>query len=141
MAVLINNLQEEEITAEMKDLIKKVSQKVLESEEVDKEVSVALVDNEYIKELNNKYRSKDEATDVLSFPQEDKDLLGDIIISIPRAKEQAEEYNHSLAREIGFLTVHGMFHLIGYDHHQQAEKEEMRAKEEEVLAQFDLTRE
>lgn len=141
MAVLINNLQEEDITVEMKELIKKLSQKVLELEEVDKEVSIALVDNEYIKELNNKYRNKDEATDVLSFPQEDEDLLGDIIISIPRAREQAEEYNHSLAREIGFLTVHGMFHLTGYDHHQQDEKEEMRAKEEEVLAQFNLTRE
>ncbi|MBM7556243.1 rRNA maturation RNase YbeY [Halanaerobacter jeridensis] len=141
MEILINNLQgDSEIDSEVSDLITKVSKRVLEVEKVDKEVSIALVDNQYIKELNDKYRSKNEATDVLSFPQEDENLLGDIIISIPRAKEQAQEYNHSLAREIGFLTVHGMLHLTGYDHHEPQKKEKMRAKEEEILAHFDLSR-
>ena len=141
MKILINNLQEQsEIDEEVNELIKKVSQQVLAVEEIDKEVSIALVDNQYIKDLNDKYRSKNEATDVLSFPQDDDKLLGDIIISIPRAKEQAQEYNHSLAREIGFLTVHGMLHLSGYDHHQPQQKEKMRAQEEKILNYFDLTR-
>ena len=141
MEILINNLQEElEITDEITDLIKKISRKVLAVEDIDKEVSIALVDNQYIKELNDKYRSKNEATDVLSFPQDDQDLLGDVIISVPRAKEQAKEYNHSLAREVGFLTVHGMLHLNGYDHHQPQKKKVMRAKEEEILAEFNLQR-
>ena len=141
MEVLINNLQEQAaIDEEIKKLIKKVSHKVLTVEGIDKEVSIALVDNQYIKDLNDKYRNKNEATDVLSFPQDDEELLGDIIISIPRAKEQAEEYNHSLAREIGFLTVHGMLHLSGYDHHQPQQKEKMRAQEEKILNHFNLTR-
>ena len=132
--------EENKISQDSNDLIRKVSKKALTLEKIDKEVSIALVDNQYIKDLNKKYRNKDEATDVLSFPQEDEALLGDIIISVPRAKKQAQEYNHSLAREIGFLTVHGIFHLMGYDHHDAAEKAEMRRKEEEVLTHFNLTR-
>jgi probable rRNA maturation factor len=141
MAILINDLQDDlAITSEIKDLIRNVSQEVLNREDVDKEVSIALVDNQYIKELNQKFRSKDEVTDVLSFPQEDEELLGDIIISIPRAQDQAEEYNHSLAREIGFLIVHGMLHLNGYDHHDPAQKKVMRQAEENILNQLNLTR-
>ncbi|MGM0369687.1 MAG: rRNA maturation RNase YbeY [Bacillota bacterium] len=141
MAILINDLQDElTITSEINDLIRTVSQEVLNREEIDKEVSIALVDNQHIAKLNQKFRSKDEVTDVLSFPQEDEELLGDIIISIPRAQDQAEEYNHSLAREIGFLIVHGMLHLNGYDHHNPTQKKVMRQLEEEILTQLNLTR-
>ena len=103
------------------------------------EVSVAFVSNEQIKELNKKYRNKDEATDVLSFPI-DNEILGDIIISTQRAAEQAEEYGHSLERELAYLTVHGILHLFGYDHHGKEEKKEMRQKEERVLTQLGISR-
>ncbi|WP_207857163.1 rRNA maturation RNase YbeY [Lucifera butyrica] len=115
------------------------------------EVSVILVDDEYIKELNAAYRGKDMATDVLSFalnegeepeiidgPQET--LLGDIVISIETARRQSEEYGHSLERELAYLTVHGMLHLLGYDHEEEAAKEEMRTEEEHVLSSLGLVR-
>lgn len=103
------------------------------------EVSVAFVTNEKIKELNKKYRNKDEATDVLSFPI-DEEILGDIIISAERAAAQAKEYGHSLKRELAYLTVHGILHLFGYDHHNKEEKSEMRQKEERVLTQLNISR-
>src|SRR6056297_367501 len=103
------------------------------------EVSIAFVSNQQIKELNNKYRDKNEATDVLSFPI-DEEMLGDIIISAQRAAEQSEEYGHSLKRELAYLTVHGMLHLFGYDHHSEKEKEEMRQKEKRVLTQLNISR-
>jgi len=142
MEILINNLQEEiEVTTKIEELIKKVINETAKLEGIDaKEVSVALVTNEYIKELNAKYRDKDEPTDVLSFPL-DEELLGDIIISLERAQKQANEYNHSLNREVGFLTVHGMLHLLGHDHYQEEERKVMRRKEEEVLTKLNLNRE
>ncbi|MFW6280410.1 MAG: rRNA maturation RNase YbeY [Halanaerobium sp.] len=103
------------------------------------EVSVAFVTNEKIRELNKKYRKKDEATDVLSFPI-DEEILGDIIISTERAAAQAKEYGHSLKRELAYLTVHGILHLFGYDHHNKKEKSEMRQKEERVLTQLNISR-
>ena len=103
------------------------------------EVSIAFVSNQQIKELNNKYRDKNEATDVLSFPI-DEEMLGDIIISAQRAAEQSKEYGHSLKRELAYLTVHGMLHLFGYDHHSAKEKDEMRQKEKRVLTQLDISR-
>ncbi len=142
MEILINNLQEEiEMTTKIEELIKKVINETAKLEGIDaKEVSVALVTNEYIKELNAKYRDKDEPTDVLSFPL-DEELLGDIIISLERAQKQANEYNHSLNREVGFLTVHGMLHLLGHDHYQEEERKVMKRKEEEVLKKLNLNRE
>lgn len=116
------------------------------------EISVRFVDNEQIRELNSQYRNIDSATDVLSFPlgeNGDYDrnpgtnavLLGDIVISIQRAMEQAEEYGHSLDREIAFLTVHSMLHLLGYDHVDGGlEAVRMREKEETVLTQLGLKR-
>ncbi|MBQ9969496.1 MAG: rRNA maturation RNase YbeY [Oscillospiraceae bacterium] len=116
------------------------------------EVSVTFVDNEQIRELNAEYRNKDSATDVLSFPLGENGeydvnmetgalLLGDIIISVPRAIEQAEMYGHSLRREIGFLTVHSMLHLLGYDHENEGiEAVRMREKEEQVLNKLGLKR-
>ena len=116
------------------------------------EISVRFVDNEQIKELNAQYRNIDKETDVLSFPlgengeydvnpETNACLLGDIVISVPKAMEQAQEYNHSLDREIAFLTVHSMLHLLGYDHvNGGLEAVRMREKEETVLTQLGLKR-
>ena len=94
---------------------------LVEGKSLDYEVSISLVNNEEIKELNRDYRGVDSETDVLSFPLEDDfgmdlPLLGDIIITVEKALEQAEEYGHSLEREMAYLTAHSMFHLMGYDH-------------------------
>lgn len=139
--VEFNNQQNElEISQEMLELLKKVVITAAELEGYSGgEVSIAFVSNQKIKELNTKYRDKNEATDVLSFPI-DAEMLGDIIISASRAAEQAEEYGHSLKRELAYLTVHGMLHLFGYDHHSAEEKKEMRQKEERVLTQLDISR-
>ncbi len=144
MAVLINNLQDNfEVAPELEEIITKVAIKVLDFEGVkeEKEVSIALVDDKYIHGLNHRYRGKDQPTDVLSFPQDDDYLLGDIIISLETAQRQSEEYQHSFLREVGFLTVHGMLHLLGHDHYEESEREIMRTKEEEILVELNLTRE
>jgi len=100
-------------------------------------VSITFTDNESIRELNREYRDIDRATDVLSFPMDDEGddvVLGDIVISLERAKEQAIEYGHSLEREISFLCVHSTLHLLGYDHETGEEDEkEMFMKQEEIL--------
>ena len=107
------------------------------------------VDNEQIREMNSAYRDKDSATDVLSFPMYEADeaiedeeeiLLGDIVISLERAAEQAEEYGHSLEREVMYLIVHGLLHLAGYDHMEDDEKKEMRRREEELLTVIGASR-
>lgn len=113
------------------------------------EVSVILTDNEGIRVLNREYRGKDCPTDVLSFALDegeeianasDLHLLGDIVISLERAMEQAEEYGHSLEREAGFLTAHGMLHLLGYDHDTPDEEKEMQELTENVLRNLTLVR-
>jgi len=125
---------------------------VLENFPSDAEVSVRFVDDEEIRRLNREYRGKDSETDVLSFPlgtegtygadpRTGRLMLGDIVISIPRAMEQAELYAHSLQREIGYLTVHSMLHLLGYDHVGEGlEQVRMREKEEHVLMHMGLKR-
>ncbi|OCA91148.1 rRNA maturation RNase YbeY [Bacillus sp. FJAT-27225] len=118
------------------------------------EVSVTFVDNERIHAINLEYRQKDAPTDVISFPMEEQGegeieisgadmprILGDIIISIERAKEQAEEYGHTYARELGFLAVHGFLHLLGYDHESKEEETEMFSLQKEILEEFGLARE
>ena len=134
------------------ELINKAGKLCLEQENVpyDKaEVSVTFVDKDEIKSLNCDFRGKDAVTDVLSFPQfespEDipKDtvaLLGDVVICQERAKEQAEEYGHSYERELIYLFVHSMMHLLGYDHIKDEEKAEMRKAEEGVLFKMGITR-
>ena len=116
---------------------------------VDTSFDVIFVDNSYIHNLNKLYRGIDRETDVITFALEDDDLvlngsdmrmLGDIYISIPRAKLQAEEYGHSFKRELAFLAVHGFYHLLGYDHQTKEEEEVMFGKQEEVLAEFDIKR-
>lgn len=114
------------------------------------EISVTFVTPEEIRELNGQYRGKDAVTDVLSFPQFDDwdDLpetgeiaLGDVVICMERAREQAEEFGHSLRREVLYLFVHSVYHLLGYDHMEEREKQQMRQKEEAVMAQLGVVRE
>ncbi len=122
---------------------------VLENIPENVEVSILLVDNEQIKELNSKHRKKDTPTDVLSFPlltefhnlpEDDIIYLGDIVISVERAKEQADEYGHSFKREIGFLIAHSILHLLGYDHMIEEDEKCMIDKQEEILNNIGLTR-
>jgi probable rRNA maturation factor len=139
----------------MEELIQKVIQGVLKQsgshlgDEV--AVSVTLVDNPTIHELNREHRNVDRPTDVLSFSQlEGEEMpalppgealpLGDLVISLERCKEQAEEYGHSFERELGFLVAHGTLHLLGYDHQTPEEEAEMMAKTEAVLAELGLSR-
>ncbi|NRG43736.1 rRNA maturation RNase YbeY [Bacillus sp. CRN 9] len=117
------------------------------------EVSVTFVNNERIQEINREYRDKDRPTDVISFAMEElgegeialmgEDLprvLGDIIISIPKAKEQAEEYGHTFMRELGFLAVHGFLHLLGYDHETTEEEKIMFTRQKDILDEYGLER-
>ncbi len=111
-------------------------------------LNIIFVDNKMIQKLNNKYRNNDKVTDVLSFEIEDKNwpkvtdkhILGDIYISIPQAKKQAIEYQHSLFREVAFLTVHGVYHLLGYDHQDKNSEKIMFQKQEEVLEEYGIKR-
>lgn len=109
------------------------------------EVSVSFVGDEEIHELNQRYRNVDRSTDVLSFPMDDADelgdgLLGDIVISVPTAQRQAVEYAHSLEREVGFLLVHGFLHLNGFDHDEPEAQREMFDIQDEVLERIGLHR-
>jgi len=118
----------------------------------DTELSILLVDNSFIRKLNAFYRKQDKATDVLSFAMnelgEDEpadesggtNILGDIIISLEKALEQSEEYGHSLAREVGFLTAHGMLHLLGFEHDTESGDQEMQAWQEKILQSVNLGR-
>ncbi|WHX99355.1 rRNA maturation RNase YbeY [Neobacillus sp. DY30] len=124
-----------------------------ENVEEGSEVSVTFVSNERIHEINREYRAKDAPTDVISFAMEELGegeivlkgeelprVLGDIIISIPKAEEQAKEYGHSFIRELGFLSVHGFLHLLGYDHMEKEEEEKMFSRQKEILDEYGLTR-
>ncbi len=149
--VIISNDQKAvKIPTGIRLLIRRCCHAVLEQEgfEGSAEVSVRFVDNEQIHELNKQFRNIDRPTDVLSFPLGENGkydvnldtgakLLGDIVISMEKAVEQAKEYNHPLQREISFLTVHSMLHLLGYDHEQGGIAEvHMREKEETVLTKI-----
>ncbi|WP_457561392.1 rRNA maturation RNase YbeY [Caminibacter sp.] len=104
----------------------------------DKDIELILTTDEEIRELNKIYRNKDKATDVLSFPLEDMPgmPLGSIVISVDTAKKGAEKFGHSLEDEIKLLFIHGLLHLLGYDH--ETDNGEMRAKEEEIIKHFNL---
>lgn len=113
----------------------------------DAELSVLLTDNPTIADLNKTYRGQDRPTDVLSFSQREGDLanpddplLGDIVISIDRALEQAQDYGHSPEREVAFLAVHGLLHLLGYDHEVAEDERVMMDRTEAILAPLGLTR-
>ena len=149
--VIISNSQKKvKIPTGIRLLIRRCCHAVLQLEKIDgaAEVSVRFVDNEEIRKLNKTYRNLDKETDVLSFPLGENGnydinmdtgakMLGDIVISMEKAVEQAKEYNHPLQREVGFLTVHSMLHLLGYDHETGGiEAVRMREKEETVLTQI-----
>lgn len=153
--VLISNEQNTvKVPSGLRILIRRSCNAVLDFEHFEDpaEISVTFVDNARIRELNAQYRGKDVATDVLSFPMGqdgvydiDEDngckILGDIVISMERAMEQAELYGHTLQREVAYLTVHSMLHLLGYDHEGGGiEAVHMREKEEAVLVQLGLPR-
>lgn len=113
------------------------------------EISLTFVSKEEIRELNNQYRGIDNHTDVLSFPliedfdeieEDDEYMLGDVVICLEKAREQAEEFGHSEAREIVYLFVHSVCHLLGFDHMEEDEKQEMRTREEEIMTLLDLER-
>ena len=117
----------------------------------DAEVSVTLTDDAHIHELNRIYRAVDRPTDVLSFalieseePEivgaQGHDVLGDLVISLERVAAQAEEYGHSPLRELSFLTVHGMLHLLGYDHMEEAERQEMEEEQRHVMEELGIAR-
>lgn len=153
MKVIISNYPEELIfPAEIEENVRAAAEKVGELYGVENgEVSVTLTNNDYIHQLNRKYRQIDRPTDVLSFAlneSEEPDIengpdinvLGDIILSVERAEEQAVDYGHSLRREIAFLTVHGMLHLLGYDHMEEADRLEMEKEQRYVMEQLGISR-
>ena len=143
------------VSKELRALVKRCCSETLYEEGYtgDFEVSLTFTDNAGIREVNRKYREIDRETDVLSFPMTDEGedftvdpetgcfMLGDIVISLEKALTQAEEYGHSFKREVAFLTVHSMLHLLGYDHERSEEEErEMFGKQDIVLEAMGLTR-
>lgn len=99
----------------------------------DRFLNVILTDDANIREYNRKFRDKDEPTDVLSFPSNLKDELGDVFISLERAKAQANEYGHSFERELAFLSVHGLLHCLGYDHQDNKQENKMFSLQDKIL--------
>ncbi|MCY6371814.1 rRNA maturation RNase YbeY [Clostridium ganghwense] len=165
--IYIDNRQDKiEVTNKLVEKVEEIINYALKEEEVhiSTEVSVIFIDNENIRELNKEQRNIERVTDVLSFPMldysegqvykevyehnnfHDADLhegqliLGDIVLSLERAKEQSEEYGHSFMREVCYLTVHSVLHLLGYDHMIDEDKIRMRKREEEILENFNITR-
>ena len=141
------------------ETIKRVVERCYEEEKLTKSkliITITLTTPENIRKINKEYRNIDRATDVLSFPMFEKeeltkkiknqefiheDVLGDIIISIEKVKDQAKEYGHSFERELSYMVVHGFYHLMGYDHMTEEEKTEMRKKEDVILNALNITRE
>ena len=153
MIYFLNDQDKFKISYEQKILVRRAVEATLDYEgyKNNAEVSVTFTDNEKIQKINNEFRGIDKPTDVLSFPlteYEDSNVpfadeldgnLGDIVISLERAKEQAEEFGHSFEREIAFLTVHSMLHLLGYDHVNSEEEElDMRKRQSDVLKNMGL---
>ncbi|HCA71002.1 MAG TPA: rRNA maturation RNase YbeY [Ruminococcaceae bacterium] len=151
--VMIENRQKAvKIPTGLRMLVRRCCNAVLRMEKFNSsaEISVTFVDNEQIHQLNKQYRDKDVPTDVLSFPMGENGvydidhdtgakILGDIVISMEKATEQAERYGHSLEREVGYLTAHSMLHLLGYDHEEGGiQRVHMREKEEQVMAELGL---
>ncbi|BCB04866.1 rRNA maturation RNase YbeY [Bacillus sp. KH172YL63] len=156
MTLLIDFIDEtEKLSDEHMELVQNILNFAAEKEniEAESEVSVTFVTNERIQEINREYREKDQPTDVISFALEELGedeveiigegiprVLGDIIISTDRAEEQAEEYNHSFTRELGFLALHGFLHLLGYDHMEEEDEKEMFQRQKDILDEYGLKR-
>lgn len=141
----------ENLMNQLEELLNFAAEK--ENVESGSELSVTFVTNEKIQEINRQYRNKDYATDVISFALEEMGegeievtggdmprVLGDIIISVKKAEEQAEEYGHSFEREIGFLAVHGLLHLLGYDHEVEEDEKIMFDRQRAILDEYGLQR-
>ena len=143
---------------EYEEVIKKVIEQCYKEENLENSklfITITLTNPENIQKINKEYRNIDKPTDVLSFPMFEKkeldkkiadndfeyeDILGDIIISIERVKEQAEEYGHNFERELSYMVVHGFYHLMGYDHIKEEDKNIMRPKEEKILKTLNIER-
>ena len=150
--VIITNKQKEiKIPAGLRMLVRRCCNAVLRMEEFkgSAEISVTFVNNAQIKDYNKQYRDKDMVTDVLSFgmgengvydidPDTGAQILGDVVISMEKAQEQALRFDHSLQREVGYLTAHSVLHLLGYDHEDNLERVHMREKEEYIMDQLGL---
>ena len=139
------------------ELIEKVIRQAFIEEKIENVklyINIILTNPENIKNINKQYRDIDKETDVLSFPMFEKEeienlrkngndieeTLGDIVISLQKVEEQAEEYGHSFERELSYMLIHGFYHLMGYDHMNDNDKVQMREKEEGVLNKLQITR-
>ena len=150
--IYFNNSQDGPVTYALKMLIRRSVVATLDFEgyENDCEISLTLTDNDGIHALNKQYRGIDAPTDVLSFPQieyenteepptDNEVMLGDVVISLEKAEAQADEFGHSFEREVAFLTVHSMLHLLGYDHiNSEEEEKEMREKQSAIMKELGL---
>lgn len=149
--IITNNQKTVKIPTGLRMLIRRCCNAVLQMENFDSsaEISVTFVDNEEIRKLNAQYRNKDTATDVLSFPMGENGvydvnmetgakILGDVVLSMEKAIEQANAYGHSLQREVAYLTAHSVLHLLGYDHIESMERVRMREKEELIMTKLGL---
>ncbi|MGN1432421.1 MAG: rRNA maturation RNase YbeY [Ruminococcus sp.] len=149
--VITNKQKTVKIPTGIRMLVRRCCNAVLQMEKFQgpAEISVTFTDNKGIKELNKQYRNKDIETDVLSFPMGENGvydtdmetgakILGDVVISMEKARDQAELFGHSLQREVGYLTAHSVLHLLGYDHMENLEKVRMREKEELIMEQLGL---
>ncbi|HPE14598.1 MAG TPA: rRNA maturation RNase YbeY [Bacilli bacterium] len=147
MNYCIYNETDKDLDGEIKDLEEVVRHVVKREKLDDAYFNIIIVDNAYIKTINKKYRGIDRETDVISFALEDEKntkseirVLGDIYISIEKAQEQSITYEHSLKRELSFLTVHGILHLLGYDHMIKEEEKEMFELQEKILEEVGVVR-
>ncbi|WP_303997457.1 rRNA maturation RNase YbeY [Megamonas hypermegale] len=153
MEIILSSMPENlEIDVEIVDTVRKAAYTVGELYGLDNaEVSITFTDNEHIHAINRDYRNVDRPTDVISFALNEGDepeieggapvnVLGDIIISVEKAVEQASDYGHSVEREVAFLTVHGMLHLLGYDHIEEDDRKEMRREEDFVMEKLGIGR-
>lgn len=146
MEVLFDNRQDKvNIEKETENLLSKVIETTLQIEGItlDYEVSVSFVTNEEIKDLNRQYRNINKETDVLSFPFDDEfetgiNILGDIVLSVEKAIEQAKDLGHSVERELAYLTAHSTLHLVGYDHMTDEDKATMREKEKLIMKKLQI---
>ncbi|MBM7569629.1 rRNA maturation RNase YbeY [Aquibacillus albus] len=144
------------VTEEYIDMVQRLISFAANQENItpEAEISISFVDNNEIQIINRNYRQIDKPTDVISFALEEKGegemeivggdlpvILGDIVISVDKAEEQAKEYNHSFQRELGFLALHGFLHLLGYDHMNEIDEKQMFQRQEDILNEFGLSRE
>ena len=149
--VITNKQKTVKIPTGIRMLVRRCCNAVLQLEKFEgpAEISVTFTDNKGIRELNKQYRNKDIETEVLSFPMGENGvydtdmetgakILGDVVISMEKARDQAELFGHSLQREVGYLTAHSVLHLLGYDHMENLEKVRMREKEELIMEQLGL---